>query len=357
MANDQHRSRRASVSTGKRSRFPVLCVLVLTALAVGLWVFASAFPRLEVAGCRITQEEYLLAMYQARDDVLSKHAAAGISLTDWSDDTALGDPVRLTMERALDILSEYYAVSLLAVERGYLTDAGYDAMRRDMEEVNRQRQEALDSGTMITGFRSFTTEDFLTYRASGIRLQFCSDPHNPEYHVTPEELRQRYEADLENLYQKPDSLELAFLAADASPREADDLEQAFLSLRQLALETGDLAAALEEMPQLNDYYQEISVDPGSYSVYTRSHSDILACAAGLQSGDLSRVFRQDDRLCLVQCLRRTAHPPVPLEDVRSVVVESVRESRYDALIAERMENMEIQGDLRWLYRFTAEQLR
>ena len=39
---------------------------------------------------------------------------------------------RLTMERALEILSEYYAVGTLAVERGYLSDAGYDAMLEDM---------------------------------------------------------------------------------------------------------------------------------------------------------------------------------------------------------------------------------
>jgi hypothetical protein len=50
------------------------------------------------------------------------------------------------------------------------------------------------------------------------------------------------------------------------------------------------------------------------------------------------------------------HQYVPLEDVESIVVQSIRESRYDALIAERMENIQIRGDLERLYRFTAEQL-
>lgn len=358
MAKKQHRKQRAPFPAGKKAAFPVLCaaVLVLAVLAVCLWAFSSPFPRLEVAGCNVTQEEYLRAMYQARNDCLSDHAAAGISLTQWNEATALGDPCRLTMERALEILTEYYAVSTLAVERGYLADAGFDAMLADLEEVNRQRQEALDNGDKITGLPTFTMDDFLTYRASSIRLQFCSDPANPENQVSAEEIRQRYEADRDTLYYQPDSVELAFLVINTTPREAGDLEQALQTLRQLAQQKGDLAAALEEMPHLKAYYQEISVHPGNYAIYDRSHSDVLACAAGLDTGGLSQVFRKEGWLCLVQCRQRTVHPYAPIEDVESVVVQSIRESRYETLIAERMENTEILGDLQSLYRFTAEQL-
>ena len=345
MAKKQHRRQRFS---GKKAIVPILCAAA--ALAVCLCIFFSPFPRLEVSYFLITEEEYLQSMYQARNDVLSDHAAAGISLTDWSEETALGDPCQLVMERALEILTEYYAVSTLAVERGYLADAGYDALKQDLEEINRQRQEALDAGEKITGLPNFTMEDFLTYRASNIRLQFCNDPANAENQITPEEIRQRYEADRDTLYDQPDSLELAFLVTNHA---SDDLEQAF----QLARERGDLAAALEDMPQLKAYYQEISVNPENYAVYDRSHSDVLACAAGLETGDISEVFRQDGWLCLVQCLQRTVHQYIPLENVESVVVQSIRESRYEELIAARMENTEVRGDLQALYRFTAEQFR
>lgn len=355
MAKKQHAAPRAPVFFGRTAAIAVLCVCVLVP-AVCLWFLSAPFPRLEVAGFRITEAEYRRAMYQARNDVLSCHAAAGTSLTDWGKETPLGDPVRLTAERALEILTEYYAVGTLAVEQGYLADAGYDAMLRDMEQINHQRQEALDSGAVITGFPHFTADDYIDYRASGIRLQFCNDPENPEYQVTDEEIKLRYEADRDTLYYQPDSMELAFVALDAAPGEADALEQALQDLRQLALEADDLAAALEAYPNLIPGYQEISVHPDNYAVYDRTHSDILTCAAGLDSGDFSQVIRQEDWLCLVQCRQRRVHRYIPLEDVQSVVVQSIRESRYDALIAGRMENMEILGDLQALYRFTAEQL-
>lgn len=355
MAKNQHRRQRFS---WKKAVVPVVCAAVLVLLVLAVWLpgFSPPFPRLEMAGFQITEDEYLRAMYQARGDVLSGHAAAGISLKDWHEETALGDPCRLTMDRALEILGEYYAVSTLAVERGYLADAGYGALCRDMAEVNRRRQEALDAGEVITGLPHFTLDDYIAYRAANIRLQFCNDPANPENNVTQEEIQQRYEADRDTRYYQPDSVELAYLTVRAAGAELDTLEQALRSLQQTARERGDLAAALEAHPELAAYYGELSVHPDNYAVYDRTHSDILACAAGLESGDISEVFCRDDWLCLVQCRQRTVHRYRPLADVESVVVQSIRDSRYDALIAARMAETEITGDLQALYRFTAAHL-
>ena len=71
---------------------------------------------------------------------------------------------------------------------------------------------------------------------------------------------------------------------------------------------------------------------------------------------LTRVFRQEDRLCLVLCKARTGETYAPLSAVESVVAQSIRESRYDAFIEARRQNMVIRGDIDQLYRFTAEQL-
>jgi hypothetical protein len=325
---------------------PLLCAAALIPLFL-----RGSFPRLEVAGFRIEEQEYLQAMYQARNQVLSDHAAAGISLTDWDRETPLGDPRELTVQRALEILAEYYAVSTLAVERGYLADAGYDAMLRELEQTNRQRKDALASGTIITGIPSFTVEDFLAYRASSLRLEFTNDPDQPENQVTEEEILERYEADRDALYRQPDSMELAYIAIDAAPGEIDALEQALL-----ALSPGSLSEALEAQPGLKPYYAEASIQPENYSFYDRTISDVLALAAGLQPGERSGVIRQGERLYLVECLDRTVHSYVPLEEVSSVVAQSIRESRYNALIAARAEQLPVQVDPDRLYRFTAEQL-
>ena len=340
------------MSKGKRLwLIPAAFFILICSVAV--WRAASdRFPKLEVSGFPVSREEYVRAMYQARNEVLSDHAAAGISLTDWSRETALGDPCALVTERATQILAEYYAVSTLAVERGYLADASLAALERELEELNAQRQEAVDSGAIVTGMLRFSLEDYMTYRASAIRLQFTNDPENPEFAVTEEEILERYQADRDSLYRKPDDLELHFLLIRSGDLEAEELED----LRQRALETGSLRDALAESPGLQAYFQEISVNAGTYSVYARSHGDILSWSAELGAGEISPVIRQEDQLCLIQCLSRTDHQYTPLEEVASAVVQSIRESRYDALIAERMAVTEVRGDLDALYRFTAEQL-
>ena len=324
---------------------PLLCAAALIPLFL-----RGSFPRLEVAGFRIEEQEYLQAMYRARNEVLSDHAAQGISLRDWDRETPLGDPRELTVQRTLNILAEYYAVSTLAVERGYMADAGYDAMLRELEQTNRQRKDALASGTIITGIPSFTVEDFLAYRASSLRLEFTNDPDQPENQVTEEEILERYEADRDALYRQPDSMELAYIAIDAAPGEIDELEQALL-----ALSPGSLSEALEAQPGLKPHYAEASIQPENYSFYDRTISDVLSLAAGLSPGERSQVCRREDRLILVQCISRTEEVYASLSDVRSIVVQSIRESRYDALIAKRMENIAIEGDLKKLSRFTAEQ--
>jgi hypothetical protein len=144
---------------------------------------------------------------------------------------------------------------------------------------------------------------------------------------------------------------LGFLVIDAAPGEIDALEQTLRSLPQ-----GRLSDALEDFPQLQAYYQEISIQPGNYGAYDRSHGEVLALAAGLQPGERSGVIRQGERLYLVECLDRTVHSYVPLEEVQSVVAQSIRESRYDALIAARAEQLPVHADPDRLYRFTAAQL-
>ena len=329
----------------------LVSALILAVCAVALWTRGDDFPKIEISGHKISREEYVRAMYQARNDVLSDHAAAGISLTDWSRETELGDPCALATERALEILSEYYAVSTLAVERGYLEDAGYAAMERELAELNEQRQQAMESGAVFTGVPTFTLDDYMTYRASGFKLQFCNDPANPENQITDGELQARYEADRDSLYRQIESMELVYILIDAGG-DVDAWEQ----ILQKARQAGDLTAALAEWPQLGDYYREISVTPGNYASHERAIGDVLALAENLEAGELSQVFRQEDRLCLVLCKSRTGEPYAALSDVESVVAQSIRESRYDALVAERMANMEIRGDLEKLYRFTTEQL-
>lgn len=334
---------------------------VLTAFGAffGWRAWHEAQPLMTVAGFEISQEEYRWAMYAARDDVLSEHSANGISPIRWGEETALGMPYEMVARRAVEILREYYAVGTLAVERGYLEDAGYDAMVRQLEANNQERSKAIASGQVITGLSSFELEQYISYRASGLRRQFCDDETNPEMALTEEDVRRRYEEDKADLYNMEDSVQLSYIEisdGNLQAEEVSSLEQEVRQLRMAAVECGSLKEAVSQMPRLLEYFREMTMEGESYASYARTYGDLLALSEELDSGEVSEVISRSGRIWLIECVERVDNDCQPFESVASVVKRTIQEERYDALIAQRTEQMEAEYDAERLYRYTAEQL-
>lgn len=343
-----------------KKRVVVCCGAVAVALLLGIFGYGEyrqSRPLLVVGGYEVSREEYRWAMYQARDDVLSEHSAHGITSIEWDVSTRLGMPYEMVAQRAVEILCEYYAVSTLAVERGYLEDAGYEALTRELEEENRLRSEAVASGGIVTGLSSYDLEQYIEYRTSALRRQFCDDESNPEMTVTQQEVRQRYEADKATLYTVEDTRKLRFIEIRDVPEEqAEALEAQVLQLRERTAQCGSMAEAVNEMPQLQEYYQELTIDSDSYAAYARSYGDLLVYAQELDTGDVSQVICCNGWIWLIECVERIENDYASYESVAAVVERSIREQRYDALVAQRAAQMEIGYDAAELYRYTARQL-
>lgn len=331
-------------------------IALLAGLGFGLHSYQNRFPAIRVGDHSISDDAYDWALSQARKEILSQFANAGVALTDWNGETELGTPCELAADRALEILQEFYAVSELAVERGYLTDASFESAEADRVEYNRLRRETLESGGIVTGITEFSRSQYMEYRASGLRREFCNDDTNPEMTVSSEDIADRYALDKDSLYQAQDTLTLGVVLLDVPEEDGESYEQALQALSAAARERGSLEEAARESELFRDAYQEMTIDNSNYSYYDRSQSDVLYWSEDLNTGEFSPVYNVGGRLCLIQCIQRVAVEYVPLEDVSSVVAQSVRESRYDDLIAQRSAALEISGDLAVLYRYSARQL-
>lgn len=337
-----------------------LCLAALTLLLGGLSIWLAKweepFPQLQVGTHSVSREGYDWALSQSRKDILSRHAEVGIALTDWQAENDLGVPYALAADRALEILQEYYAVSTLAVERGYLSDSSFEAAAQAQEEYNRQRRQTLESGGIVTGLTEFSLSQFIDYRANALRRQFTSDDTNPEMTVTQVDIQERYEQDKDSLYQAQDTLSLGVILLDAEPEEAESLQGELEQLRRETLENGSLAEVAESSETFRQWYQQMDITNSNYATYARGYEDVLSWSEDLQTGEVSEVYSVNGRLCLIQCVSREAKSYVPLEDVASVVTQNIREDRYDALVAQRMETLEISGDREALRNYCARQL-
>lgn len=340
----------------KKGIFLAASALLLAGLCFWFAGQEEPFPQLQVGGHSISREACDWALSQARKDILSRHAEAGIALTDWQTETALGVPYELAADRTLEILQEYYAVSTLAVERGYLSDSSFEAAAQAQEEYNRQRRQTLESGGIVTGLTEFSLSQFIAYRANALRRQFTADDTNPEMAVTQVDIQERYEQDKDALYQAQDPLSLGVILLDAGPEEVETLEAELEQLRREVLQNGSLAEAAESSETFRQCYQQLDITDSNYATYSRGYGEVLSWSEELQTGEVSSVYSVGGRLCLIQCLSREAKSHVPLEDVASVVTQNIREDRYDALVAQRMETLEISGDREELGSYCARQL-
>lgn len=329
-----------------------MAVLVLALLGGMALKHRQAQPRLKIAGYEISEEAYNWAMYKARNEVLSLHSTAGISPVEWDVQTELGLPLEMVADRAVEILKEFHAVGILAVERGYLKDASFAALQEERQALNDSNREAIDAGGIVTGLTTYTLERYIDYRAASLRRQFCYDESNPEMAVTKEELRQRYEQDKDKFYAVPDSFSLSWLEIQDRPELEPQVEQ----LRLDAVEAGSLAEALENYPQLAPYYREESFDGREYATYEREYSLLLAYADELDTGEVSQVICRDGWIWLVECVERRENGYVDFDSVAAVVRGTVREERYDALVARLAGQLEAEYDAEALYRYTARQL-
>lgn len=363
-ANKKRKKTKAPKATVNMKTIKRICcvagvVLIVIAGFLGWSAWQDGQPLLTVAGYEISKEEYRWAMYEARNDVLSEHSANGISPIEWGEETALGMPYEMVAQRAVEILQEFYAVGTLAVERGYLEDASYEAMVQQLEEGNQARSEAISAGEIVTGLSSYTLEQYISYRASGLRRQFCDDTSNPEMELTDEEVRQRYEEDKATYYTMEDSFQLCFIqiyAEQVQDVSFTELEDAAYELRQLTLESGSMKEAVSQVPVLQEYFQEMTLEGENYGAYARGYEDLLTLANELDSGEISQVISENGWLWLVECVERVDNDYQSFESVVSVVKRYIQEDRYDAIIAQRAQEMEVECDLERLYRYTAEQL-
>lgn len=326
-----------------------IAVFALVILGVMAMKHQQGQPKLKIAGYEINEEAYNWAMYKARNEVLSAHSAAGISPVEWDVRTELGLPQEMVADRAVEILKEFYAVGILAVDRGYLQDASFEALQEERQAVNESNREAIDAGSIVTGLKNYTVERYIDYRTANLRRQFCYDETNPEMAVTEQELRQRYEQDKDRFYAVPDSFILRWIEIPDQP----ELEAQVDRLRLDAVDAGSLEEALDNYPELASYLREESFEGQHYATYEREYSLLLSYAGELNTGELSPVFCENGCIWLVECVERKEGGYVDLDSVAAVVLDSVREERYDALVAQLAGQISAEYDAEALYRYTA----
>lgn len=187
--------------TGKGKNFIIIAVIFLAAAAAVI-VFLSGMAgkarlHLRINGTEISEEEYLQAVKAVRYDVAAYFAGTyGAKEEDsfWSEEYGEEIPCEKLAEEAVERLKYIHAVYGLAEEKGYIDDAGYDALAERLEDENASRKEKIEAGEPVYGLSEYTLDLYMEYEVSSFRERYCNDETNEGMDLTEEEILEYYES-------------------------------------------------------------------------------------------------------------------------------------------------------------------
>lgn len=187
--------------TGKVKIFIVIAAVLLASVAAAVIILSVVAGgerlRLRINGTEISEEEYLQAVKAVRYDVAAYFAGAYGALEEgsfWSEEYGGEVPCEKLADEAVERLKYIHAVYGLAEEKGYIDDAGYDALVRRLEDENASRKEKIEAGEAVYGLSEYTLDLFMEYEISSFKERYCNDTENEGMDLTEEEIREHYES-------------------------------------------------------------------------------------------------------------------------------------------------------------------
>ncbi len=185
----------------KRRKIVVSVILTVAAIAAAITVFCAArgerMPRLEINGAVVGREEYLQAVKDVRYDVSIYFGSTYGAREDdgfWTEEYGGEIPYRKLADEALERLKYLHAVYTLAEEKGYINDAGYNAIVERMEAENAERKEKIENGEPVYGLAEYSLDVFIEYETSSFKERYCSDKENERMKLTEEEIVEHYQS-------------------------------------------------------------------------------------------------------------------------------------------------------------------
>jgi len=112
----------------------------------------------------------------------------------------------------------------------------------------------------------------------------------------------------------------------------------------------------EEYESLQAYYDYAEVSSDEYSAYSRSIGDVFEVAKGIQTGEQTEVIDENEALYFIDMIDRKEYEFYSYERMKNNVMKQVKEEKFEALVEEKIADLQIKMDKESLYKFVKEQL-
>lgn len=337
--------------------------LALCAIVLALLLKKPSQPALslKIGGQTIPSEVFQLILQQNRSDVVSMYANQGLSTAQssfWRTEVDGKSPAQALLERTMQDLQELAAAYQMAQSCGLDLQGGLGGVMERMEAENAQRRAKLEAGEHVYGLQSYTLQTYLSYETDGIASQYCSNTDYPGMDISQSQLHEYYQEHLDQ-YQKYDDISFSYLKVDLNQLEDGQKQTIQTQADRLAQEIRqgeDLQQKAAAYNALSPYVTHVDILSDQAASYSRSIGDVMELGWDLQPGEDTGLMELNGFLFLIQCTSRVEYDYQSFEQVQSVILSQMRRERYQDLLQQTADSLDIEADLPELETFIIKEM-
>lgn len=274
----------------------VVCVCA----AVAALCFYRDITVMEVDGLAVSKEEFRLALDENISTVynyFSKKYGAQDSADFWETEFDGVTPREYAKEMAKTELVDKKCRQKLMLECGIISDAGYSAFLKELNQVNRQRKRIKDSGGVIYGPVQYSEKEYDIYCMSNREIELKR--RLEQVQCTEEEIHGWYEKNQEILYKIPDTVVI----------DADG--------------------------------QQMEFTPPLARHDATAYPEIYDAAYRLTAGGETDVELPEGETVHIKCVSRTDNGYMSFDDAYDSAKEALVSEKYERLVDERKARAEV----------------
>lgn len=319
----------------KRNRVIWMCTgagLVIISIIVCL-IFFSDQPIATVNGLTVTKEEYSYFVSNKKAEIINEYLEDGdrpINKEFWETPVDGETPEQKLKEEALEQCIDAKIQLQLMKEKGIYEDISYQGLYQLAQDYN-QKAEKSD---VVYGLKSIDMNQFYSYFIDTGALELMNIL-SEELVATEDEIETAYQEMKEEAAQKTVTVQVIQLP------ETQESEKKLEQICKLVEEGEDLETLASEEDIMDGFSENTFLESELYDKTGRIN-EVIKQSFTLTPGEVSNVFSYNNALWLVKCLSSEEKGYYSFDAMNEAAKEQVISEKYDALIAEKRKEADIQ---------------
>lgn len=255
-------------------------------------------------------------------------------------------PDEVARKKALDDIVEVKVQQILAKEKGIIESTDYKDFLKELENENRQRNDALKNNKVIYGPDNYGEFEYFKYMFGNMVLKLKKNLKEKELSIPEDRLESMYNLLKETRFKLPDDIKIQTISitfADAKGVINDDLKNKARVRIDEAKKRIDKGEAFEEVAV---EYNPKGVFEHTFTKEkqmeeTVERPDLLSEAARLEQGQVSEVLEIGTDFVLIFCKEKSNTGYLLYKDAREEILNELVEKDYEEYIDRLIEESDI----------------